>query len=207
MIGRPFDWLDSLWANYVIDMDRSLQVEVIYDPLADWIGEVVKNLRDPKWWRATWANLSEAMGTGLRNLIIAMAVVFLLFLLLVAYQVFRIVLRRRLRRAGRADRSARYARTMVQFYRRLEALLARLGLTRLPSQTQREFAREAGARIAASTGQRDLGELPPQIVEAFYRVRFGGMSLDRPQAEAVELALKRLKQTVGSRQWRVESGE
>jgi transglutaminase-like putative cysteine protease len=200
MIGKPFDWLDFLWANYVMDMDRSRQYETVYDPLADWIRNVVHNLRDPKWWRATWANLSEAMGTGLRNLIVTLAVLLLLFVLLVAYQVVRIVLRRTLRRARRAYRSAGYARTMVQFYHQLEALLARLGLTRLPAQTQREFAREAAARIAASPGGRDLAEIPAQIVEAFYRVRFGGVPLDKPQSEAVELALKRLKQTVGSKQ-------
>jgi hypothetical protein len=200
MIGKSFDWLNFLWANYVMEMDRPRQYEVVYDPLADAIREMVRRLGDPDWWRSTVANIAAAMGTGLRNLIIAMAVVLALFVLLVAYQVFRIVLRRRLRRAGQAGRGTRNARTMIEFYRRLEALLARLGLTRLPAQTQREFAREAGVKIAASTGEHDLAELPGQVVEAFYRVRFGGMPLDKPQAEAVELALKQLKLTVSSRQ-------
>ncbi len=200
MIGKSFDWLNFLWANYVMEMDRPRQYEVVYDPLADAIRETVRRLGDPDWWRGNLANIAAAMGTGLRNLVIAMAVVLLLFALLVAYQVFRILLRRRLRRAGQTDRSTRNARTMVEFYRRLEALLARLGLTRLPSQTQREFARQAAVKIAALTGEQDLAGLPAQVVEAFYRVRFGGIPLDKPRAEAVEQALKQLKQTVGSGQ-------
>jgi len=200
MIGKSFDWLNFLWANYVMEMDRPRQYEAVYDPLADAIREAVRRLGDPNWWRGNLANVAQAMGTGLRSLIITLAVVLVLFVLLVACQVSRILLRRRLRRAGQADRGVRNARTMVDFYRRLEVLLARFGVTRLPAQTQREFAREAGAKVAASTGEQQLAGLPGEVVEAFYRVRFGGMALDKPQAEAVELALKQLKQTVGSRQ-------
>ena len=192
MIGKSFGWLDFLWGDYVMDMDRSHQDELVYDPLANWIRAVVKHLRDPDWWRANLANIAAAMGTSLRNLIIAMAVVFVLSVLLIGGQVVRIVLRQRLRRAGQSGRGARSARTMVEFYRRLEGLLARLGLTRLPSQTQREFARQAEVKIAALTGEHDLAGLPGKVVEAFYRVRFGGKPLDKPQAETVEQALTQL---------------
>ena len=68
----------------------------------------------------------------------------------------------------------------VEFYRRFEALLARRGLVRPPSQTQREFAARAGRELAQRTGDERLAVLPVQVAEAFYRVRFGGATLDKP---------------------------
>ena len=89
--------------------------------------------------------------------------------------------------------------TAVAFYRRLERILARQGLTRPPHQTQREFALQAGARLAQCGGLEPLAALPLGIAEAFYRVRFGGEPLDRSQATAVEEALGRLARAVNGK--------
>lgn len=199
-LGSSFDWLDLVWANYVIEMDRPLQQESIYDPLANAIKEARRHLADPNWWRAAFNNIGNALGTGLRNVILGLAAVVVLVVLVVAFQVSRILLHGRLwRSARRSDRAARRTRTKVDFYRRLEAVLARFGVTRSASQTQREFARQAAVRIA-STGHGQLADLPGEVVEAFYRVRFGGTPLDVPQAEEVEQALRQLKQAA-SRKW------
>jgi hypothetical protein len=74
----------------------------------------------------------------------------------------------------------------------LEVLLARHGLVRAASQTQQEFAAAAGAKIASATGRPQLALVPPRVVAAFYRVRFGRLPLDSSQAEAVEHALAEL---------------
>jgi len=199
MVGKSFDWLNFLWANYVMEMDRPRQHEVVFDPLADALAEAGRRLADPNWWQTTFANIAAALGTGLRNLILGLAGAVLVLVLLFACHVFRIVLRGRFwRLAGRSDPAARGAGARVEFYRRLEAVLARFGLTRPASQTQREFAREAGMTIATSTGEHHLAALPGRVVEAFYRVRFGGTPLDSPQAEEVEQALRQLKQAAGS---------
>jgi len=204
-VGRSFDWLNLVWANYVIEMDRPLQQESIYDPLANAIKEAGRRLVDPNWWRAAFNNIGNALGTGLRNLILGLAAVLVMVVLVVAYKVSRILVRRHLWRfAWRSDRAARRTRTKVDFYRRLEAVLARFGATRSASQTQREFARRAAVAIA-STPHRQLAKLPGEVVEAFYRVRFGGTPLDVPQAEAVEQALKQLKQAAASGRWAVGS--
>ena len=89
--------------------------------------------------------------------------------------------------------------TGVAFYRRLERILARQGLTRPPHQTQREFALQAGARLAKCGLLEPLPALPLGIVEAFYRVRFGGEPLDRSQATTVEEALDRLARAVNGK--------
>ncbi|MFH1265718.1 MAG: DUF3488 and transglutaminase-like domain-containing protein, partial [Planctomycetota bacterium] len=195
MVGQSFDWLNFLWANFVMEMDRPRQRDVIYAPLADVVAEAARRLTDPNWWQSTFAGLAGTLGTGLRNLILGLAALFGLVGLIVVYRVFRVALGRWLSRfAGPADSASRSARAGVEFYRRLELALARFGLARSPSQTQREFARQAGVTIAASTGDPRLADLPGRVVEAFYRVRFGGAPLESPQAEAVEHALKQLRQ-------------
>ena len=137
----------------------------------------------------------------LRNLILVIAGVVVVIALVLAYRGFRVVLDRWLARlAGRTARGARSVRARVEFYRRLEGVLARFGLVRFPSQTQREFAREAGRKIAESTGESHLARLPGQVVEDFYRVRFGSTPLDSPQADAVEQALRQLRQAAAGRQ-------
>ena len=67
----------------------------------------------------------------------------------------------------------------VAFYRRLIQSLTRLGLDRALAETPRQFARRASAALAARPVAADpaLDELPPQVVEAFYRVRFGHREL------------------------------
>jgi hypothetical protein len=89
---------------------------------------------------------------------------------------------------------ARRRRQIVAFYVRLEKLLADLDIVRAPSQTQREFAGAAAQRLAA-LGPRiaPAADVPTQIVDAFYRVRFGQSTLDNLQTEAIEQGLSRLE--------------
>jgi hypothetical protein len=89
-----------------------------------------------------------------------------------------------------------------RFYRRLEALLARLGLHRLPTQTPREFARVAAYELARrlSPGDTDgapswpaeVAALPASIVDAYYKTRFGGNHLDARELATIEAALDQL---------------
>jgi hypothetical protein len=199
-LGKSFEWLDLVWANYVIELDRPRQQKSIYDPVSDAVTETARRLVDPNWWRSIFRRLGAALGTGLRNLVIGLAIAVGLVLLIVAVQLTRVLVRKWwLRLAGRMGRTRRRAGSNVEFYRRLEAVLNRFGLTRRTSQTQREFARQAGRKIAESTGRRRLAGLPGQVAEAFYRVRFGGTALDSPQEKAVEQALRELRQAAGGK--------
>ena len=83
---------------------------------------------------------------------------------------------RRFKGLFKRERSAREIR--VAFYERFEALCRQLGLVRSSHQTQREFARTVGARIREVVASSDgLPDVPPRLVEWFYRVRFGDESL------------------------------
>ena len=90
---------------------------------------------------------------------------------------------------GKRPRRASRRHVKVEFYRRLEAILARHGLVRAPAQTPREFAAAAGVHLAAVAGENRLAALPGVVADAFYRVRFGRQPLDSTQAQAVEHAL------------------
>jgi hypothetical protein len=92
----------------------------------------------------------------------------------------------------------RYER--VDFYEKLEALLARYGVRRPNHQTQREFAVTAAGRLANVPASRRATSLATRIVDAFYRVRFGRRPLPEDQSQAVEAALGELDHALAERQ-------
>jgi hypothetical protein len=103
--------------------------------------------------------------------------------------------RRRRRRgvvAAPAATGRRIVAPPVDFYVRLEQVLSRYRLRRTPEQTQREFVQTACGELAESPATRGVASLPRPIVEAFYRVRFGGRPLDDDERREVELALSAL---------------
>lgn len=73
----------------------------------------------------------------------------------------------------------------IGFYRRLERLLAYWGVIRRPSQTPKEWAELAAAQLPQEGLDPDLGQVPKEVVEAYYAVRFGRRIL----TEAADLAL------------------
>ncbi|KKK82811.1 hypothetical protein LCGC14_2799660, partial [marine sediment metagenome] len=198
-LKASYHWLQSLWANYVMEMDRDRQREAIYQPVVNAVRRVIEALRDPQWWRGLLRRIFAAL--DLTQWAVGHWIVGALTLL-VALPVSVFVIRRICRTAWRSGRwlvgwaiSARKVdRVEVEFYRRLEGLLARRGLRRSAAQTQHEFAAQAGARIAQMADRPDLAPLPLKVVEAFYHVRFGQLPLDNAKAQAVEHALSELEE-------------
>jgi hypothetical protein len=198
-----FQWLHSVWTRDVLGMNRTRQQELIYRPLLDRLKETFSNAVDPNWWGGVWRRVGRTLafqpsgGGSVWGLVWAagLRVGIVVGALVAAYCCLRFLLPRfRCGLLGRRRVGSDAHRPRVEFYRRLETLLARCGLTRLASQTQREFAREAGIRVAESTGRHDVVPLPLLVAEAFYQVRFGRSALSGRQAAAVEDALTRLEQ-------------
>jgi hypothetical protein len=197
-----FQWLRSVWQRDVLGMTQTRQHELIYGPLASGAQAAVRSLADPDWWRGVLQDAGRGLAALARTawqgkrlawrvgLLVATAAAGLVL----GYCGYRLLLRRPgWSFFGWAGARKGGQRSKVPFYRRLEAVLAQHGLRRPAAQTQREFAREAGARIGASTGQSQLVHLPAEVAEAFYQVRFGGRRLDPRQSAAVNEALTRLE--------------
>jgi protein-glutamine gamma-glutamyltransferase len=191
--------LQSLWENYVVEMDRQRQKEAVIQPLFGAIRGAARNLADPQWWRETFRRLADALRisswNGIGGWLLGVATPLLAVLLVLAglgWGAWRAA--RRLWQRWLRGAAAKTTRSTIEFYRRLEALLARRGLLRAPGETPREFALAAGARLAGQCGREELAALPVAVVDAFYRVRFGGRPLEAAQADDVERALAELEE-------------
>ncbi len=203
-VVRSLSWFDALWTNYVMEMDRPRQQEAIYRPVAESLQRLGEQLSDPAWWWGLVAGLGSVVRTAFASWVggnwfswRGFVVVFVLGLIVMGLgRLVQIVIHRIARRLAESRRIAGAGRRpRVEFYQRLETLLARRGLHRRSGQTPWEFAAEAGPVLAAEEGSEDLAELPRRVAAAFYRVRFGGVALDSREAQEVERWLEALQQT------------
>ena len=73
-------------------------------------------------------------------------------------------------------------------------MLAEFDLERLPTETQGEFARRAQEFISARGPQSDsVSDVPREVVDAFYRIRFGHLQLEPESLEAINNRLDALE--------------
>jgi hypothetical protein len=194
-IRHTEDWLDSMWSNYVVELDYRRQQSEIYQPIIQAARSGLQQLTNSDRWRAMLGSLAALLHigqhSGVRDWLTALtaATVAALILLGGVWLLWR---------AGRAlwrrwarvhPRTGAGRRAKIDFYRGFETLLARRGLRRSPTQTQQEFAAVVAAHLVMTTGENRLAELPGVVAEAFYRVRFGRQPLDNLQVQAVEHAL------------------
>ena len=196
--------IESAWRYYVIGMNKARQRELVYDPLAAALKSSAGRLADPDWWRGLFREftrlpgrlrewLAEGRWVSWRGGLVAMVLVAMAY---AAYRATRLLARLAWSWGiGRAFGGIRRRRARVKFYRRLEAVMKRHGLNRPTNQTHREFATEARQRIAQSAEAGHLANLPGEITEAFYHVRFGGTALDSKRTQEVEHALGRLEES------------
>ena len=148
-----------------------------------------------------------------------------LILLTLGFVLVRVV-RRVIRgiRRHKLAREQRQRLVTVDFYLRFERILQSAGQTRQPTETQREFARRCVPNLiamanlieyvrltsreksiqraamasasAAASANVPLGDLPSQVTEAFYRVRYGNVLLSPPEADEIHAVLSRLETAV-----------
>ncbi len=158
-------WLDFLWGRYILDMDSPRQREAIYAPAGpgpqagrrqpDQPGLVARppgrTLGRPG------LRLRSDLGPTRSLVPLALAALLAVLILLAGYILYRVVLLRLVRMIfGQRRRVRGRGAARIEFYRSLEVLLARCGLVRTPSQTQREFAAWAGSELARRTGDQHL---------------------------------------------------
>jgi len=182
------EYLQRLWANYVVGLTPERQRAVIYGPFLR-IRETLKWLLDRETWKGwlkwvNWESIRNRNWFSWRGGLVGMA----LSLLLVGLYKLAATIFKRVRRWIIARRPvARPAGdAAVEFYRRFEQLAARRGLSRRAPQTAHEFAEEVAGHLAAHELGPQVVELPPRLAQYFYQVRFGLDALSGAQLAQVE---------------------
>jgi protein-glutamine gamma-glutamyltransferase len=194
------DYGHVLWTNYVVGLNAKRQQQGIYEPLTQGVTAAVENLVSPQVWQARFRVVAKSpLGTfwdwyrahwlSWWGGLVAAGFSLILAALYVAARWAVGALAR----SGFGRGPFGEGPPVLEMYRRLEAALDHQGLKRMPNQTAYEFALAAGGDLAEKIELRRLAHLPRRIVEAFYRVRFGGRTLDNLEADAVEHALVELE--------------
>jgi protein-glutamine gamma-glutamyltransferase len=197
-IGKTLQWFDSAWSYYVVELNYERQRNAIFQPIVRACKFLYKLISDAQAWRNLFNRIGDALRVSGLPGVIAWALLIATILAASALIAFSCWIAWRLgdklwrRLSGRQPKSRHGSQIEVEFYCRLEALLATRGLVRSASQTQREFAAWAGSTLAAASGETGLEFVPVRVADAFYRVRFGRLPLDNAQSEAVEQALAQI---------------
>ena len=212
----------GFWNDYIINFNAVRQEGSIYNPVTNFVASMKERFFDAEYWKTIGRAVTQRYAEIFRQMRqgnwqgndLLLLCVPLLIILAVSYCIYRLI--RKLVREMRGMKLARAKRqrlATVEFYRRFEKILQRIGLTRKPNETQREFAARASAdlvtmlnlthffggknrpntaeTIATTSGDMDL--LPQQLVETFYRVRYGRAVLTPPETEEINTLLIRLE--------------
>ena len=87
----------------------------------------------------------------------------------------------------------------ILFYRRLAQLLATYELARNPAETQSEFAGRAHKFLTGKgSPTQPVADVPREVVDAFYRVRFGHLELEPDSLHELNARLDALESSLKS---------
>ncbi|MGP0065769.1 MAG: DUF3488 and DUF4129 domain-containing transglutaminase family protein [Isosphaeraceae bacterium] len=194
---RPLtDLIRHIWVFYIVGYDRERQNRLLYAPMLQMAGWVRQNYNKmvalAKQGFALLFRFEDISSfiswrggiVTFLGLLLATGLVFAL------YQLGQWALR--WVRGPAVDSTSLTAGTL--FYRRLTQLLAQLELERTPFETQGEFALRA-ARFLAGQGHspQSVVDVPAEVVDAFYRVRFGHLDLEPASLEELDARLDELE--------------
>lgn len=201
---RPLtDLIRHIWVFYVIGYNGERQSRLLYTPMRQMINwmkdkylELGKQVRKGFAVLFRFENLSAFI--SIRGFVVS----FLAGCVLAALAKLSIGVGRRLLRwlRGPAEDSASLTAGIL-FYRRLTQLLAQLELERTPAETQGEFASRAARFLTGRVpAEQSVAKVPQQVVEAFYRVRFGHLELEPASLEALDASLDALEASLAGKQ-------
>ena len=191
------DYMQLLWSEYVLGLNEKRQRKAIYEPILN----ALKNSYALAFSREIWAARMEAIrqrfegdfftrenmrDAGLAIVVLTIAFYVLRFLSRWLWSWF----------SSSWGKSKRDRRPRVEFYRRFEKILAKHGIQRESGQTPSEFATLAEKQIAERTDDESLAKIPRQVVDLFYRVRFGDARLDSTDLQRLENCLGSLQNSI-----------
>src|SRR3954469_1899151 len=190
------DLIRYIWVFYIVGYNADRQRFLLYDPIHQLIPEARSGFQ------MMGAAIQSAATAifGFRDLaaFISIRGFFVSFGGLLALSgVVRVLiwLWRRAWRLYRGDReeSASLSASQVS-YRRLTQLLSAFGLDRPSAETQHEFANRASAFLTGrGSSTMGVADVPPLVVAAYYRVRFGHREIPPKLLEQLEHRLDALE--------------
>ena len=192
--------LAGLWSENILNMSLDRQEESIYKPMRELAMSLLA------WFRELIASPQSALQSFielLRNRERWFSVgggLFALALMLTAFGLHRLYLMSLAKlRSWLADRSNRRLQQkyrIVEFYDRFVSLMTKHGLKRGPTQTQREFAELVSLKYSSELQAAGVTDLPAQISQLFYQVRFGEEELSEADALRMEELLTNLSRAL-----------
>lgn len=209
--NRPSRWLrnwrtaEGVWHRMSL-MSRDTQEERIYQPLVERLrsaGDTAKEVMQGR--RDSLRRVLSFFTTPERWFSFEGVVVGVLLMLLIAavswlirgiYQATRTL--SGLFKSSAGGMGSRTRR--VPFYDRFIALLKQHGFVQAPTQTAREFIHATLPAIESKLTQKGMNAWPEDVVEQFYRVRFGEEELTPEESQDLEQRLRSLEACLASDQ-------
>ncbi len=206
-VAKAGSWFEAwksfftdFWHKYVTGLDYNNQKTMVFDPLQEtandaWNAASLQQAATSDRWQALKDFVSNphrwfSWQGGLFSFVIMLFVTGIYWALKRAFN-----LRRHLQ--GQRESAGRQ-RIRVEFYERFTRLCAALGLARHATQTQREFAIVVGERLAEQAGETVPANLPSELTEAFYEIRFGAFDLTPVRRNEIDQTLGRLETSLRS---------
>ncbi len=192
------DLVRYVWIFYIVGFNEERQRRFLYQPVSDLIREARRGF--------------NIMGTAIMNAVrwvfdfqktsfFSMRGLLAILLLVLTISVIVFTGRWILLKLWRWWRGHRHdvdgLQQGVAFQRRLVQLLSEYGLERPAAETPREFARRAATFLAGKgSGTEIVADVPPLVVDAFYRIRFGNAELSTDELAHVESRLDALEHSL-----------
>jgi transglutaminase-like putative cysteine protease len=199
---RPLtDVFRHIWIFYIVGYDGDRQDRLLYKPMKEMILVVrQKWAQIGRWIREFFTYLFHFRDvTALISIRGFFVTFFLLSLLAGLAHVFFLITKRVLRWVHGPPVDSTALTAGILFYRRMVQLLAQYELERTPAETQSEFAVRAHKFL---TGKGPLtqrmADVPRQVVDAFYRVRFGHLDIEPDSLKELDARLDALEASLKS---------
>ncbi len=186
------DFVRYVWVFYIVGFNSERQDRFLYGPIRELIKEAKRGfaiMGDHI--RGLFHFPSVESFFSLRGFLVSFGILLLLVGLI---RLGSWTIRGLVRRISGSKARNSTGMAGVQFYRRLLQLLSEYGLERPPAETPREFARRAAIFLAGhGSGTETVADVPPLVVDAFYRIRFGDHTIREDDHEHVTARLDALE--------------
>jgi protein-glutamine gamma-glutamyltransferase len=199
---RPFtDVIRHIWVFYIVGFDGERQEKLLYTPMRTLLFEVRNQYIRlgqllTKWFSRLFLFQSIGAFISIRGFIVSFVVLTMAAGL--ANLAFKLAQRfLSWLRGSRLDATSLTAG--ILFYRRLTQLLAAYELDRNPAETQSEFAGRAHKFLTGKGSPTEpVADVPREVVDAFYRVRFGHLELEPDSLHELDARLDALESSLKS---------